>query len=366
MLALVAAFEAFLAVHDDDFAEGSAADWKRSRLAASREAVDADVLCFGSSLLKFGLMPEMIEGQTGLRAFNLSVLGGQTPSSYFLLRRALKAGARPRLILVDNQDMPSKSGFDVRGLSLPLHIRCWPELLDPREALELAWSARDPSFFGAVMARKLPSFKSRREVCGELYKWVRKGLTNARVQHYITGRNWRIHRGSILMPLKPSNLTKVTPEQMALAPCEWTLDPITSEYMGKFLRLASERGIPVIYLIPPTSPEHEGLRVRVGQHEQTTRSAREFQAQFPGLLVADARTSGYDRSVFVDDSHLAKPGAIAYSRDVAEVAARALAPAGAGPSWVELPRCRPRPGSEEFEDTEQSRVAIKAFVRTAR
>jgi hypothetical protein len=368
MLAIVAGLEGFVAAHFNDFTDGPAADWRRTSRAASSEALDAEILCFGSSLLKFGLVPELIRERTGLRTFNLSLLGGQSPSSYFLLRRVLEAGARPKLVLLDCQDMPSKPGFDaVRGLSLSLHMTSWPQLLDMSELVDLSRSARDSSFFGAVLIRELlPSYRGRREIRGEFGRLILKGVTNLRFQNIINGRNWRINRGSLLMPPKPGNKTRVTPDQWNLPYCDWALDPVTSEYLREFLTLAARNGVQVVWLIPPTSPEHEGLRAHVGQHEHSTRVAREFQAAFPGLVVIDARTSGYDRSVFFDDSHLTKQGAVAYTGDLAEVIAPIVARAGTTASWVELPRYRERLEAARFEDADQSRLAIKELLRTVR
>jgi hypothetical protein len=368
MLAIVASFEWFVAAHSFDFSDGPAADWKRTGRASTAEALDAEILCFGSSLLKFGLVPDLIEKRTGLRTFNLSLLGGQAPSSYFLLRRVLEAGAKPKLILLDCQDMPSKPGHDhVRGLSLPLHMTSWPELLSLRELFELSCSARDSTFFGSVFIREsLPSYRRRRELRGELGQLVRKGTTNLRAQNLINGRNWRINCGSILMPPKPGNKTRVTSDQRKLPRCEWALDPVTSEYLREFFALAASNGVQVVWLIPPTSPEHEGLRVSVGQHEHMTQVAREFQAAFAGLVVIDGRTSGYDRSVFIDDSHLSKPGAVAFTGEIAEVIARIMERAQPTVSWVELPRYRESVEVAKFEDTNQSRLALKELLRTVR
>ncbi len=184
MLAIVAVFETYLAAHPADFAEFSASDWRLAKRALAEGARDAQVLCFGSSLLKFGLVPELIERRTGLATFNLSLMGGQAASSYFLLRDALEAGARPRVVLVDCQDLPSKPCFpSVRGLGLAAHARSWPELLTVAQAAELAWSARNLEFFGTVVARKLlASVNARREVRSNLGQLVRKGDTSSRRQ----------------------------------------------------------------------------------------------------------------------------------------------------------------------------------------
>ncbi len=360
MLAIVAAFESYLAAHPDDFAEFSASDWRLAKRAVSEKARDAQVLCFGDSLLKFGVVPDVIQQRTGLSTFNLSLLGGQSATSYFLLRRALEAGARPRIVLLDCQDLPSKPCFpDVRGLSLAAHVRSWPELLSLREAAELAWSARDSSFFGTVVARKLlTSFKARREVKSGLGQLVRKGDTASRRQFRAQERNWSLNRGTLLMGRRPRNSTKIGPERMGELTQEWSPDPVTRKYLRKFLALAAENGMQVVWVIPPTSPEHEGLRVKTGQHAYYTKLAEDLQAEFPGMTVVDGRSPGYGRHVFIDDSHLDRVGAWAFTSDVAEVLADQLGASGRSARWVALPPFRERPGPAGGEDMDESRLAL--------
>jgi hypothetical protein len=367
MLAIVVAFEAYLAAHPAELSEFSAADWRLTRAATVREARDAQILCFGDSLLKFGLLPELIERRTGLKAFNLSVLGGQAATSYYLLRRALDAGAHPRAIVLDCQDLPSKPQFPgVRGLGLAFHVRSWPELLTVREAAELAWSARNPELFGSIVARELlPSFKARKEVRSGIGHLVRKGETTAGRQFRAQERNWRLNQGTLVMAPRSGHKTQITHERMRDPWEEWSPDPVSSEYLRKFLALAAEKGIQVFWLIPPTSPEHEGLRVKTGQHAYYTKFAEALQAEFPGLTVIDGRAPGYTRGVFIDDSHLDRVGAVAFTCDVAEVLARASKPE-AGPRWVALPAFRERPAPGAVEDMDASRLATGARKERAR
>ena len=60
----------------------------------------------------------MLRERTGRRAFNLAVVGGSAPSSYFLLRRALKAGAR--VGIVDIERPTSEHGTPIKLLRCEL------------------------------------------------------------------------------------------------------------------------------------------------------------------------------------------------------------------------------------------------------
>ena len=79
------------------------ADWAYGGRAASRRAPDAEILCFGDSMIKFGMAPRVLEDRLGRRAFNLALYAGSPTASYFLLRRPLESGAKPAAVLVDFQ-----------------------------------------------------------------------------------------------------------------------------------------------------------------------------------------------------------------------------------------------------------------------
>src|SRR5690242_12777653 len=103
MLALVLAAESYVARHDLDFATLWSANWRHGAAAARREGPKSAVLAFGDSLVKDGVAAPVIEARLGRRAYNLAVFNGQAPASYFLLRRALDAGARPAAVLIDGE-----------------------------------------------------------------------------------------------------------------------------------------------------------------------------------------------------------------------------------------------------------------------
>jgi hypothetical protein len=367
MLAIVVGFESFVARHDVDFTELSAADWRLTRSAASADAKNAKLLVFGDSLLKLGVVPAIVERRTGLETFNLSVLGGQSPSSYFLLRRALGAGARPTAVFLDCQDLPSVEHFDGRGLSLWAYIRSWPELISSRDWVELCWSARDGELLGATgLRRLLPSLKARAEVRGQLFKLLVTGSTDTARKQETQRRNWRSNRGSILMAPRPSNPSRLSPENLATPVSRWSLDPVTREFLRKFLTLAAENQIQVFWLLPPMTPEVEGLRERIGQHAYYTRLSEELQAEYPGLIVVDGRGSSYGRGVFIDDSHLDREGAVSFTSDLAEIVARSLEPGRPVSHWVRISRYTKRTAPGSIEDMEESRLALESERKARR
>ena len=166
MVSLIVGFECYLYRHSTDFTNEPAQDWVLTRSATSREARDAQILCFGDSLIKFGVLPNLLESRTGLTSFNLAVMGGQGPSTYFLLRRP-----RSRPVLGRGRSWsivrmrPAVVGVEGRGYGLWPHRRNWHELLDTRDSVDLSWTARDATFFTlTTLARIFPSVKARDEI----------------------------------------------------------------------------------------------------------------------------------------------------------------------------------------------------------
>src|SRR5262249_28496486 len=132
-LALIAAAERVVARDDLDFTTEAALSWEICRAEARDKAPGRQILCLGDSLVKFSIVPGVFESRTGRKAYNLAAFGAPPPVSYFTLRRALDAGARPEAVIVDFHP--------VRASAHPQAFqRLWPELLDAGECADLAWT----------------------------------------------------------------------------------------------------------------------------------------------------------------------------------------------------------------------------------
>ena len=79
MIGLVAGIEWTLAGHDLDFTTPVHWDWRVIGKAATRpdRVAGKDVLIFGDSLVKFGVMPEVIKRRSGKVAYNFALHTGQ-------------------------------------------------------------------------------------------------------------------------------------------------------------------------------------------------------------------------------------------------------------------------------------------------
>lgn len=356
MLALVVGVERFVARHDLDLSSVTAQNWRYARREATREATRARVLCLGTSMLKFGVVSRVVESGTGRAAFNLSVCSSNVPASYFVLRRAIEAGARPEALLID--------GAEAAPLKPEHHAHCrrfWPELLDLRDAVDLAWSTRDPDFLaGLALSRLLPSYKARFEVRNAVTAALRGSSGSSAWECLRAGRNWVVNRGTQVLPgvsMFPDRPPASRPPDVQAATPP---DPLRGTYARRLLDLAAEHGIRVFYLLPPVHPSRLERTVGEGSDAWLTGFAREAQAYAPGLVVIDGRYSGYTPDAFRDELHLNARGALAFSAGVTEVVRRHLDGPPPHRLWVELDRYRDPGVDPRLEDLDQSGLALAA------
>jgi hypothetical protein len=355
MLAIVAAVESFVGASRIAFTESSALAWPLAREAAGREATAARLLCFGDSLAKHGLLPEVLEERLGGPAYNLALPASTAPAHYFLLRRALQAGAVPEVVIVDF--MPG-----LLAGTPPLGLPFWSGLVGPRDVADLAWSWPGRDFVSELVVRcVLPSFQSRWAIRESMAAAVEGKQARTVENNRMLRRNWRIHLGAQFTQDNPawSGIPTEAEHERHHSTRFWC-HPVNRHYIHKFFDLAESRGIRVYWLLPPASPEIQRRRVESGADEKYTRFVREVAATHPGVTVLDARGSGFDHTRFVDPIHLTGKGALALSADVAG------AIADDGPRWVALPPFRERAPGRPFEELEQSRTEVIAGREPAR
>ncbi len=351
MLALVAAVELGVAGHRADFATPWAEDWRFAARAAGRRAPGSDVLCFGDSLVKFGVLPRVIEARAGLKAYNLATSGGTMPSAYFLLRRALGSGARPRAIVADFAALMLKDPD-------PPTLQNYPELASLKDCLDLAWTARDPGFFASSgLSKALPSYHWRFEVRSAITAALDGRSLSQRAALPVYRRNWEAESGA--QPMPPGRVRHPSEDFLidGVSPAAWACEPRNEAYLDRFLALAESRGIAVFWLIPPLCPEVHARRGRRGSDAAYGRFARGKLDRHRNLVILDARASGYDDTVHIDHIHLDRRGAAVLSGDVASALLDRPGPPGvpAGPRWVDLPPYAGRSGDGPARSLARSR-----------
>ncbi len=354
---LAGSVEATLARHDVAFTDGYLSGWGMSRESRVREELRrAEVLCLGDSEVKDGVAPRVLERRLGVRAYNGGVIAGSPPMTYFILRTALAEGARPAAVLVD---------FSPHFLARdPLGNAQWGESARFAELLELAWTARDPGFFPRTAAvRLLQSYRRRTQIRRAALAALR-GEPPAGPDELLLAqwRNWNVNRGAFLIPNRLQlRTTELDPAVRAdLVPTPWAPHPVNVAYVRRLLALATGRGIPVYWLLPPVAPHIQAVYDQSGLDARLARFVRNAAAEAPGAVVLDGRRAGYPQEAFGDPIHLNVFGANAYSLDVAAVISdrRAGRP---GPNWAALPAYRERPIEDQLEDYSQSWMARRGL-----
>ena len=359
MIGLVALVESVVAAHDVTLTTIWAADWRQAGRAARSEAVDAELLCFGDSLGKIGMLPQILERETGLRSHNLAVSVGQITASAVLLDRVLDAGGTPKAIVVEMVPhlLAEGPGYNRRH---------WPELATPVEALQVAASARSPDFLAdTILSIALRSARARFEIRQALLAALRGepyGSFPAIAYHW---RTWRVNRGA--QPSPPQDGFRGDAERwpIELYPRSWRVAPANVAALRRMLTRAEARGIAVFWAIPPLSPEVQQKRQMLGLDDRYSAFVAEIQHEFEGLTVLDFRRSDYPAEVHSDPIHLDRRGAEALSVDLGRAIHERLGGPGPG-STVAMPSYRPRPLDPDVEDLEQSRLAVEMRIADLR
>ena len=314
-----------------DLAPTWAEDWRFSAWAADRQAPGSDILCFGDSLVKYGVLPRVIESRDGLTGYNLATSGGTMPSAFFLFQRSLAAGARPKAVVVDFAPLMLESAG-------PVAIQNYAELATVADCVDLARTAGDPQFLAkSLMAKVLPSYAWRFDVRRLVMARLAGGSDSKRYSGASHRLRWEFDRGA--QPTQPGRSRHESEDYLldGVSPASWTIAPRDDAYLDRFVGLAQSRGIPVYWLIPPLVPEAHARRALRGADDAYDRLVRSKLARFSNIVVLDARRSGYDDSAHVDHLHLDREGATVLSGDIAAVLGERLRGRGGVESWVSLP-----------------------------
>ena len=336
-----------------------ASSWGFAAEAARGDGARSEILGFGDSLIKFGFLPQIIQKRTGRTAYNLAALAGPSSRDYQILKRVLDAGGKPSAIVVCIQVVHLGSG--PRS-----HVRHFAESVTLAEALDLAWTSRDPGLFASLMIeRRVPSIRARFEIRGNLMRALRGEEGVWTPLFYPLRRNWNRSRGAHIVPEEhhsPDDPAAAEAHARELYPYDFAdvsdQVPVHEIYIRRFLNLAAQRKIPVFWVLPPMLPAVEDRQQRVALTALSTALARRVQVWYPEVVVVDGRERGYDAGAFVDGVHLNRRGAYVFSRDLADMLRHRLNETSSANLWVLLPRYRPSTMEVELEDTTQSTAAL--------
>ena len=339
-------------------------DWAyRKSVKATQTAKRYDVLCFGDSMVKCGLLAKGVEERSGLKVLNLAVSGSQAASSYALLKRALDAGAKPEAVIVEFQ--PPLLRLNPRH-----NLGRWANVLSFAQAAWVAREGRDPAFFGVVAAGKiLPSYQRRDGSRGHVLGALSGKGDGRRFNNFLGFRNWGRNGGTHLLPVTPALKTYTDDDadywRKGYFP-KWECHPANLAGLEAFLDLAAERGLHVYWLIPPQLPIVQAKMESSGMHAAYTTFVKSYQSRHPNIAVLDGRGTVADPGAFFDPNHLAAGGTYAFSLAVGDALRQARTGHLPPDRWLRTAHVRPLRLPDGLEDTIQSQTALLAGTKAAR
>jgi hypothetical protein len=368
LLGLVAGIERFVVRRDYAFSSFHVTSWKftpkqlnwlipgRAKASAADSDRGPQMFIFGDSLVKYGVYPHVIRKLTGMNAYNLAMCSGPTPASYFLFRRVLERGGKPRVILIDTAETVLDAGPRSR-----VRPYAWSDLLTTVEVAELAWTMRDFDFLVQnALNAALHSLKNRFEIRQNIQTTLKGEQTSLRVNTLGLLRNWAVNRGAQVMP-KVVIEEKKPPPPIEL-PGTWAADPINCEYLERLFDLARRNDVGVFWLLPPYSPFVQQVHRYRGQERRFLGFVRSMHAKHPEVVVVDGRNSGYDRTRFMDDSHLNWEGGTVLSATLTDEIILYLDDPKSFPTWCKLPAFRETDPGAPREDFSLSRTLAPPSV----
>ena len=342
-----------------------ALSWRKSCQSVTDPEAKADILCFGDSLVKLGVLPRVIEDSLGLSAYNLAVLAGQPASSFFLFRQVLESGHRPRAVIVD-------FSASLLTMSLRSNLEGWAELANWRDAIELALDAGDPALGIGIASRWLvPSRSSQALLRPALAVGQERGPTGGAVEdRRVFERNWCQNRGAQAAPRQFVPIVGALPAPPKEGEYKWRPRPVHAAYVARFLSLARSHAIPVFWVLPPVVATRRERLESSGIVAAYDAFVLSFATAYSGVTILDGTSLEWDTRAFRDPIHLNRDGAVAFSLAIARTLARRLGQANeAGlPRWVCLDaplEISDHAWERLLEDLDESRGALDRRGRVA-
>ncbi len=357
MIVLIFGVESTIMRHDFDLTTLVASNWQLEGKAPQRYAAKSEILCFGDSMVKFGVQPRVLGPSLGRSVYNFALYCGPPETSFYQLRRAFDAGAKPAAVLVDFQ--PEIMMCD----ALKVTSRTIPEILGFSELFDLCWTAKDFDRLGEFfVARVFASSRKRFEIRAAYTAAISGQSASIRERLIAVKRNWKVNRGAEVLPKNPNYHGEI-PDSGAYPSMFWTpwkANELSAIYLERFLSLAAKHQVPVFWLLQPNATEVNARRDQSGYNAQYDAFVRRYQDQYPQLSVIDGRHVDYPASYFTDPVHLDRSGATAYSLGIADVLRPFLGSGSVANRWQTLPDRRDRADEIALEDHLQSVLAIQA------
>lgn len=349
MVALVLPIEWYVRGHEIDVTTMTEWIWRLEGKAASGPEANVDVLLLGDSYIRGGLSPLIIQQRLGRSVRTIAPSGCSPAADYYILRRILERGIRPRAVVVEFMPRLLEVEPDFRA-------RGWADLLTTREALDLARTCSDPDTFAAIaLSKLLPSIHQRHDLRAYVCERLRATWWNKRFPLMLVTWHAKRNQGAEVL----GNVDSISspepgvPLHRIVYPLPWRCVAINELYLHKFLALAQAHAIPVYWLVPAVLPEVQQAAERAGDDAEFGRFVASTANAHPNVVVLDGRYAEYQTSAFHDAVHLSARGNACLSVDVSDCLAAHLGGREPKPRWMMLPRYRPAPEEAMLEDYER-------------
>ncbi len=366
MVALVVLCESFIAANHLRFSRLEADDWQAAARTARGNLPLGGILCLGDSQLKFGVSPLILEGKLGQPSQCLAIQGGQAPSTYLLLKRAIDSGVFPGAIVVDFEPHLLRDGIEHNR-------RMWAEVATLRESLDLAWAARGSEKFGMAEAfgtiatgLALPSYRERQEIRGNILAAFRGETPQMPGWLEMAARNRGMNRGALAISRGDPNAAHDTAKWANPSTKPWAADPVNDAYVRKFLRLASDYKIPVYWALMPVDAGVQAKYEQNGMDRCYFAWIRQLQDKYRNLYVLDWRHSAYPARSFTDAMHLNIDGATSVSVALGDYLQRSFRGEGIDNRWVAMPAYRSDGTQVVLEDSNRSNAFMQSTAKLRR
>jgi hypothetical protein len=336
---------------------GSAWAYDLNYVIATEKVKDCDLIVLGDSLVSHGVAVNVIEEQTGLKGYNLSIAGAQAPGTYYLFRQLLESGARPKYLIVDffPKLLDTDPWFNVENL---------PSIANYRDCVELAYHARDSNLLASLLLRRTFASVKSREWLRQIILEKLNGIDLHHAENRLASmRNNEINRGLLIGPDRRS-ISMNMDDYVAYLFSSFQCSSLNRTYVDKLMRLAAAHQVKVLVVLPPYMPSLQAKLDASGFDAKYQEFMKSLVASYPGVRVVDARRSNYDDNSFIDGNHLSYEGALTFSAELGDLLARDLkADSPASPRWVMVPQYRKRAVKTRHETIEESQMAVLKAAR---
>jgi len=357
MICLVVTLERSYFRNHPGLTNSQAASWSYAARQATRDAKTSEILCFGDSLMKFGVLPPVLEAESGRSAYNLAMFAAPTPASYFTLKMAIHEGARPSAILFD-----AAAGLLLEGPASAHRSYPWADLIGFTDAIDLGWTSKDVTLMGHVMmGRLLHSYKCRHEIRSCILATLRGEVNHRSMELTVQERNWKVNQGA--QAQASMEFAEPSSETQGLIKSNWKPNAVNRIYLRRFLELAHGHEVPIYWYLPPYSPGEQAQQDQRGESTRYERFIRSIQRDYPSIVVLDGRYSGFGHTEFFDHAHLNRDGGIASTQAIGRLLLEPQDRNRPG-TWIALRKTEP--GSFPIEDSTQSIAAVKQILSKLR